>query len=111
MLSPIREEKDCTQKELQELANTYWHEPGEYTGDWVLRVFDQVNQNIIQEKQEFTDLGLLSQDKRNNTWARTPRDEAKLVLVWLFGAQVIVLSDSETKWKCLSGHGQEWRKE
>lgn len=50
MLSPIREEKDCTQKDLQGLADTYWHEPGEYTGDWVLRVFDQVNQNIIQEK-------------------------------------------------------------
>lgn len=51
--------------------------------DQLLRVLDQVGQNIIQDKEEFTDLGSFSEDKGNNTLVRTPRGGAKLLLLWL----------------------------
>lgn len=37
MLGLIRKEINYILKELQELANAWCHEPGEYPWDWILR--------------------------------------------------------------------------
>lgn len=47
---------------------------GGYLWDWILRVFDQEEQNIKLDKEEFINLGTLSWDIGFNAVARISRD-------------------------------------
>lgn len=40
MLGLTGEKEDHTPKELRDLANVYWQEPGPCCWDWILRVLD-----------------------------------------------------------------------
>lgn len=51
MPSLIREKRNYTPRQLQEIAGLYWQEQGRYPWDWSLRVLDQEDSKRRLDKQ------------------------------------------------------------
>ena len=62
-------------KEKEELVNMYWQGPKQLSWVWIL-VFEQGDQNVKQDKQEWVDLGTMNHSRNSRCWC-------KLTTKWL----------------------------